>query len=286
MTTPDTIASLGGALGVELGVAFDVALAAGQLVAGYHGSDLTIERKEDDEPVTVADRESSELVCEALAARFPADVIISEERADDPRRDGARRVWYIDPVDGTSDFIKGDRDFCVMIGLVIDGVPSLGVVHQPLDDFTYLAASGSGAHRIESSGPPTRMTCSSAEALGDLRVVVSKSHRAVVIDDVLKALGGGRENNVGSVGLKLGLLARGLEDVYVGPSRTCSSWDTAAPAAILHEAGGRITDLGGAPLRYDRESMVHDHGLLGSNGLLHDRLVRALSPLFANGVQA
>jgi 3'(2'), 5'-bisphosphate nucleotidase len=82
------------------------------------------------------------------------------------------------------------------------------------------------------------------------------------------------------VGLKLAIIAAGERDLYVNPTSHCSSWDTCAPEAILAEAGGRLSDIHGEPLRYDTESVGHDRGLLASNGLLHDAAVAKLAPLF------
>lgn len=268
------------ALAREVEVAERLAREAGILVMKFHGSQLEVERKAGDEPVTLADRQSSELIVRGLTAAFPDDIIISEENADDLRRLSARRVWYIDPIDGTKDFIRGEDGFCVMIGMCIDHRPAVGVIHQPLHDRLFAAASGAGTWLAAPDAAPLRARVSAISQLPDIRLVASRSHRGSSIDKVKSALGISNELNIGSVGLKLGTIALGERDLYVNPSSKTSSWDTCAPEALLVEAGGRVSDIQGAPLRYDAEVIQHMRGLLASNGAVHQAAVDKLAPLF------
>jgi 3'(2'), 5'-bisphosphate nucleotidase len=269
------------ALAAEVAAAEKLARAAGELVLEYHGSALEVERKAGNEPVTVADRRASELIVSGLAQAFPDDVIISEENADDLRRLSARRVWYIDPIDGTKDFIRGEDGFCVMIGLCVDHRPAVGVIYQPVHRRLFAAAAGGGTWLAAPDAPPVRARVSSVSELAEVRLVASKSHRGSSIDQVKSALGISNELNIGSVGLKLSVIALGERDLYVNPSSKTSSWDTCAPEALLAEAGGRLTDIQGAPLRYDAEVIAHMRGLVASNGAVHQAVIDKLSPLFA-----
>ena len=275
--TPITSSALAG----EAATAEQLAREAGQLVLKFHGGDLEVERKAGDEPVTVADRQASELIVVGLRRAFPDDVIISEENADDLRRLSAQRVWYIDPIDGTKDFIRAEDGFCVMIGLCLSHRPVLGVIYQPVHDRLFSAAQGAGTWLSAPGAAPVRAHVSSVSQLPDVRLVASKSHRGSSIDQVKSALGISNETNIGSVGLKLGTIALGERDLYVNPSSKTSSWDTCAPEALLVEAGGRVSDIQGAPLRYDSEVIAHTRGLLASNGGVHDAAVGKLAPLFA-----
>ena len=114
-----------------------------------------------------------------------------------------------------------------------------------------------------------------------MRSEASRSHRTPEIDAVKKALGIDDEMNIGSVGLKLGLIALGERDLYVNPSSKSSAWDTCAPEALLTHAGGRITDLAGAPLTYTSPQLRNERGLLASNGAAHEAVLEKLRPLFA-----
>lgn len=264
----------------ELDVARSLALSAGKLILGYHGTGIAVDEKAGHEPVTRADREASELILAGLGREFPADVLISEEAPDDARRlEPGRRVWFVDPLDGTRDFIRGLAGFAVMIGLCVERRPRLAAIYQPIGERLYLAAPGVGARLVEPDGErPLR--CSPIADLRAIRLVASKSHRTREIDQVKSALGIDDELNIGSVGLKLGLIALAERDLYVNPSSHSKAWDTCAPEALLHEAGGRITDLWGRPLPYDEPDLWHRRGLLASNGLLHDAVLEKLRPLF------
>jgi 3'(2'), 5'-bisphosphate nucleotidase len=264
----------------EQQVAEAVAVEAGALVLRYFGTDLTVDSKVGNEPVTRADRESSDLIVAKLRAAFPGDVVVSEEAADDPRRlASGERVWFVDPIDGTRDFIRGRDGFSVMIGLAVDARPRLGVVYQPRGERLFTARPGAGAW-IVVEGSRRQLHCSPNTDLGTLRLVASRSHRTREIDAVRSALGITDEMNIGSVGLKLGLIALGERDLYVNPSSKSSAWDTCAPEAILAEAGGRITDLFGEPLLYDAPELRNLRGLLATNGAVHDAIVDKLAPLF------
>lgn len=264
----------------ELEVAERLAAEAADIACRYRDGDLKVELKAGDEPVTIADRAASRLIVEGLMAAFPDDVVISEERADDLRRLEADRVWYVDPIDGTKDFIRGNDGFSVMIGLNVAHVPTVGVVFQPVGSRIFCAAPDIGAWFRSPEHQPRKLQVSAVERLEDLRLVASNSHRDSNIDRVKSALGIDNEFNIGSVGLKLSLIALAERDLYVNPATKCKTWDTCAPEAILHAAGGLMTDLHGAPLRYDEEQMLRTTGMVASNGRIHDQIIAKLSPLF------
>lgn len=256
----------------ELACARELAQAAGELVVRLRTGDLGVETKSDNSPVTIADRAASELIVTGLAARFPSDPVISEEAP--PGVLGASRIWFVDPIDGTKDYIRGSDGFSVMIGLVVDGRPVVGVVHQPTVARTFFATPD-GA--FVDDAPLVVSTVASA---GDARLVASASHRTADIDRVKATLGIDDEQNIGSVGLKLCLIAMGARDLYVNPSPKTKVWDTCAPEAILVRAGGRLTDAFGAPIDYTE--LRQPRGLVASNGRIHDEVVAKLAPLFGH----
>jgi 3'(2'), 5'-bisphosphate nucleotidase len=267
----------------ELDTAVDLARRAGERIRALHGSGIAVDTKDDQSPVTQADREANELIVAALTFAFPGDGILSEELPDDGSRMTRPRVWMVDPLDGTKDFIRGRDGFAVMIGLLDGDRPALGVVYQPIGDKLYFATRGDGAFVVRAGGAPERMHVSDVREPSQIRMVASKSHRSETIDRVRAELGISDELNVGSVGLKLGLIAEGVRDLYVNPAGHSKLWDACGPEAILVEAGGRMTDVAGAPLAYRGAELGNVRGLIASNGLLHDEVVARLAALFPGG---
>lgn len=265
------------ALRDELEAALSLAREAGVEVVRMRAGALSVEMKPGDEPVTVADRAANELLVRGLSRAFPADPIISEEVPATSDQLARPRLWLVDPIDGTKDFIKGGDGFSVMIGLVIDHRPVLGVVHQPTIDRTFFATP-EGAF-VTVGGQTSPLAVSAVSVAAEARLVASASHRTTDIDRVKSELGIAEEMNVGSVGVKLCLIAMGVRDLYVNPSAKTKAWDTCAPEAILAGAGGRLSDLFGDPIEYEHE-LAHRRGLVASNGHVHAEVVGKLGPLF------
>ena len=271
-------------LGRELSVAERLAREAAAIIMRYAGSGIAVEYKDHDGgPVTQADREASEHVVAGLARAFPGDGILSEEKPDDGSWRGNDRVWMIDPLDGTRDFIHGRPGFAVMIGLCIEERPALGVVLQPTTGTLYRAARGQGATRVDGDGKTRALSVSAIADPHAIRLVASASHRSEAIDRVRAVLGVTDEMNVGSVGLKLALIAQGDRDLYVNPNSKSSLWDSAAPEAILVEAGGILSDLAGKPLDYRGPELRNLRGLVASNGHLHALVLERMAALFPGG---
>jgi len=263
----------------ELARAIELARIAGTEAMRMQRGELVVEMKPGDEPVTAADRRASELIVAGLAASFPDDPIISEELEPAPGALGAPRFWLVDPIDGTKDFIRGEDGYSVMIGLVCDGKPTVGVVYQPVLDRLFHGTPGGALMTYQ--GETTPLAVSSISAAADIRLVASKSHRSPDIDRVKQQLGIANELNIGSVGVKLCVIAAGMRDLYVNPATRTKAWDTCAPEAILVPAGGRLSDLFGNPIDYTKE-LAHRRGLVASNGRVHDEVIAKLAPLFAH----
>lgn len=276
MSLPGSI----GAWGKELIRAVELARIAGTEVVRLRSGELSVEMKPGDEPVTVADRRASEIIVEGLSASFPDDTLISEELPASAEQLAKSRVWLVDPIDGTKDFIRGGDGFAVMIGLAIDGVPAVGVVHQPTIDRTFFVTPDAGAF-VAKGGDVAPLAVSDVATAGAARLVASASHRTADIDRVKSELGIADEQNVGSVGVKLCLIAMGARDLYVNPTAKTKAWDTCAPEAILTAAGGRLSDLFGTSIEYRRE-LAHRRGLVASNGHVHGEVVGKLASLFAH----
>jgi 3'(2'), 5'-bisphosphate nucleotidase len=261
----------------ELEVAREIALEAAAIVKTYAGTNFRVFSKAGNEPVTEADHAANTLIVARLAQEFPNDAILSEELPDDGSRLGADRVWMVDPIDGTRDFILGDVGFAVMIGLSVAGRPTVGVVSQPLTGKTYLGVIGRGAWLEMPGQPRAPLRTSTLSGPPGIRLVASKSHRTPRVDAVRAALQIVDEMNIGSVGLKIGLVAEDARDLYVYTGGRTKIWDTCGPEAILIAAGGIVTDMDGAPLRYAIADLYNRRGIVASNGPLHPSVLRSLA---------
>lgn len=261
----------------ELARAIELARLAGAEAARMQRGELHVEMKPGDEPVTAADRRASEIIVAGLAESFPGDPIISEELTPAAGALGAPRFWLVDPIDGTKDFIRGEDGYSVMIGLVCDGRPTVGVVYQPVIDRLF-HGTPAGSVMVH-QGQTQALAVSDVAEAARVRLVASKSHRSRELDRVKDELGITDELNLGSVGVKLCVIAAGMRDLYVNPAAKTKAWDTAAPEAILVPAGGRLSDLFGTPIDYTRE-LAHHRGLVASNGRVHAEVIGKLGPLF------
>jgi len=266
----------------ELNVALQLAREAGACLLEYYGKALRVEHKTDgveEEPVTQADRAANELIVKRLREEFPNDGILAEESVDTPARLEKKRVWIVDPLDGTNGFIARNGDFAVQIGLSCAGESVLGVVYQPLPDVLQWAVRGRGAW-IERAGFETVTARVSEESdIEVMRLAASRTHRSPRMDRVVSALGVREEVRRGSVGVKVGLIVERQCDLYVHLSGRTKQWDTCAPEIILTEAGGRFTDLFGNPLKYNALDLQNRNGIVATNGAAHKHVIESLAPL-------
>ena len=270
----------------ELETAVSLARIAGKLILEHYATDFETHQKlgadNHYEPVTIADREASRVIVDGLVAAFPDDAILSEEEADQPEiRLASRRVWIIDPIDGTAGFVKKDGDFGVQIGLAENGVPVLGIVFLPFHDSMSYAVKGGGSFTAIGSGEPVRMSTSDRTDLSAMTIAVTRNHLTPRMKRIIEHFGFPNVVRRGSVGLKAGLIASRTCDIYIHPSPRTKIWDTCAPQIILEEAGGLLTDIFGGPLRYDRAQLQNLNGILASNGAVHELAVERLGPVLA-----
>ena len=262
----------------ELRIVADIVQRAGAIPLRYHRTNIAVERKEGDEPVTLADRECSDFLVEHITAAFPNDVVISEEAPDDLKRLDAKRVWYIDPIDGTKSFIAGGVGYCVMVGLAVEHRPAVGVLYQPNLGTLLYAAKGGGAWVQRTGGKPRRLQCSNLTDPSQARPLAKCGGDRAVIREVF---GFGETEALGSIGLKLAAMALGACELYVNPSTNCSSWDTCGPEILLEEAGGKLTNLHGHAIEYGNIVTALQEGLVASSGPMHEAFLERLSTLFA-----
>jgi len=251
---------------------------AGGIVKTFYDVPPTVRWKDPTEPVTEADRAVNAYLVKQIAQLFPADGMLAEESKDDFSRLERDRVWIVDPLDGTAEFIAHNGEFVIMIGLAVGGKPVVGVVYQPIDDVMYAAARGQGAF-VEEFGEHRTLQVSLEDELAKFRLVVSRSHRPPMVDSIIKRMGLQRERSIGSVGLKIGLIARGQAEFYVHPNPGTKEWDTCAPDIIIREAGGTMSDCWNRPIRYNRQNVKNGFGVLASNGHRHDEIAEVLGEM-------
>jgi 3'(2'), 5'-bisphosphate nucleotidase len=268
----------------ELETAIALARTASKRILEFYAFEIIAEEKFGvdnlSEPVTIADRTASKIIVEGLAEIFPDDAILSEEETDDiETRVSGKRVWMIDPIDGTWGFINKDGDFGVQIGLTDGGEAVLGVVFLPFHDELFYAVKGKGTFLVENGGELKRLQVSDKTDFSQMTLAVSRNHLSPKMARVSKDLHIGKVVHRGSVGLKVGLIARQTADLYIHLSPRTKYWDSCAPQIILEEAGGKMTDLFGAPLRYDLTDVQNHNGILASNGAAHDETINLIKSL-------
>ncbi|HMU39671.1 MAG TPA: 3'(2'),5'-bisphosphate nucleotidase CysQ [Pseudomonadota bacterium] len=252
-------------LNAEIAVATRAAQQAGTLILDVYRTDFSVDWKgrAQTDPVTQADRLANELLVAELQRHFPTDGIVAEESQSHSAAFGKSRVWYVDPLDGTKEFVSRNGEFSVMLGLAIDGCAVLGVVFQPTTGRLFVGDVSGGAWLMEgNSKTPLRIEHREPERASSLRLVVSRSHRSQTTDEIVRRVGVTQEMACGSVGLKVGLIAQQCADLYVHLSDKASAWDTCGPEAVLRAAGGRFTDLHGNPFVYLPSDLRARRGIL------------------------
>jgi 3'(2'), 5'-bisphosphate nucleotidase len=240
-----------------LQVALRAALAGGEAVMRVYADPFEVTQKDDKTPVTAADLASEQIVVEMLTSAFPEIPIVSEETVPEAGFESpAARFWVVDPLDGTKEFVARNGEFAVLIGLIENGRPVLGVVHGPALGVTYVAHGPGTAMRRKDRGDFAPIHAE-APAPNGVVVVHSRSH------ENSRRLGEyftGRpilERHVCGSALKFGVLAAGEADFYPRFGTTME-WDTAAGQAVLEAAGGHVFGLDGAPLSYGKPGLKND----------------------------
>ena len=264
-----------GMLNREIAETARIAQRAGVILMDIYGTDFDVAYKAEADPVTEADTKANAYIVAELEKAFPDDGIVAEETEDETDALKAGRCWYVDPLDGTKEFVARNGEFSVMLGLAIDGVATAGVVYEPENDKLYSGVVGFGAF-LEERGERTELKVSDVADPSQLKLVVSRSHRNRAVAEVVARLGITREMTSGSVGLKAGLIAEQKADFYVHISDRSSRWDACSPEAILKAAGGRFTDLAGDPYRYGGTDMRNRTGILACNAAAYEAVLPAV----------
>lgn len=257
-----------------LAAAKETAVRAGRKVMEIYATDFAVKYKDDTEPVTKADLAANRIIISDLEKfGYP---VLSEESVDDASRLKTARVWIVDPMDGTRDFINKTGDFSIMIGLVENGRPILGVVYKPDDEAWYWGLRGSGAWKETKNGRK-RLSVSANQSIKEAGILLSRFHLSADVKKLVQDLGIGQEIPAGSLGLKLGYIAEQIGDITVNTSSRTSEWDICAADIILSEAGGVLTDMGGNEFTYNRKDPRNLRGLVATNKHLHSQILEYLN---------
>jgi myo-inositol-1(or 4)-monophosphatase len=231
----------------------------------YFRSDLAVEKKQDESPVTIADRECEKTIVETIKKSFPQHGFLGEEFGKQEVKSDF--TWIIDPIDGTRNYARGRPNFGISIGLSKSSKIVVGVMFLPALGEIYTAAAGKGAF------------------LNGKRIAVSKTnslHDSMIYFDIVKSFIKEKENYLRAYSLlskaakvlsdsgldMLGNVACGRADAYIGPK--LSAWDIAAAKLIIEEAGGKLTDFAG-------NDSIYSENCVASNGLLHKEILQELN---------
>jgi 3'(2'), 5'-bisphosphate nucleotidase len=257
----------------------DVAAEAARVIREVYETPFSVDYKGPADPVTAADLRANALICERLAQAYPGVPIVAEE-SDPSSFSGyasADRIFFVDPLDGTAEFVAKNGEFVVMIGVVEKDHAAYGVVCAPAQRTAWAGSTADGAFRVSEGGPRESIRVSDLRNVRQARAVSSRTHRSPALEDALSALAPGAIVMVGSAGLKGAEIAEGRADVYLGPGRVGKRWDACAIDAIITAAGGKFSDGRGRPFDYRAPNLSNEDGLAATNGWLHDAVVAALS---------
>jgi len=252
----------------------DLAREAGTLLMSFFGK-VAIEYKGDVDLVTEADRGSEKLIVERIRRQWPDHDLIGEEGSR--RETGSDFRWYVDPLDGTTNFAHGFPAFCVSMALEYRGERIAGVVYDPSRNEMFAAEKGGGS-RLNGASIHVSKTARLAESLVATGFPSHKRHQNPNIhfyhQITLRSHGVRR---VGSAALDLCYVACGRFDAFW--EFNLNSWDTAAGVLLVQEAGGKVTNFSDAPFSIDSREV------LATNGLLHGEMLKEFQGIFAGRVE-
>ena len=257
----------------ETNLAIEAAMKAGKAVIEVYKNNFSYQVKDDNSPITEADIKSNGIIQETLSiTNIP---ILSEENVDDLVRLKHEKIWIVDPLDGTSDFVEKTGEFTIMISLVQSSKPILGVIYWPTEDKLYVAQKNQGAYELF-SGHWKKLNVNNISNLEKCHAVLSRHHLSESDKKFIKKLNLLEFNQKGS-SLKVLDICSGEAEVYLTTTNKIKQWDTCASHCLISESGGKITSMYGEDLEFNTELINHENGLLVTNGLIHNKIVKKYS---------
>lgn len=237
----------------------ELAVHAGEAIMEVYNTDFEVDYKEDESPLTMADRKANALIVGRLRKEYPEYAILSEEEKDDKARRANEYCFIVDPLDGTKEFVKRNGQFTVNIALSHKGIPVVGVIYVPVTKDLYYASVEEGSYKQDGTTGVVRKL-SVSDKTTDLIWVGSKSHssekEAALIQAHQSVI---RETISAGSSLKGCMVAEGRADIYYRFGYTCE-WDTAAMQCIAEQAGAIVKQMDKTPLTYNRDNTLNEKG--------------------------
>ena len=237
---------------------------AGKILMKYYQSDnKEVKMKGVDNPVTIADNEADQYLCDFLTGEFPNDGWLSEETVDTDERLNKDRVWIVDPLDGTKEFIEGIPHFSVSIGLVYNSEPVVGVIYNPATDEMFSCQKGKGVYLNGN-----KVIVSKKNLLIDSKITVSRSelkrNEWEPYKNNFKSI-----DPIGSVAYKLALVSAGKYDIFatVAPK---NEWDICAGDCLISEAGGVFKTINDKKIIYNQKKTLVTDTIIATNSILFE----------------
>lgn len=246
--------------------------------SAYERGDAHVDYKAPGDPVTDADRAANELLCDALAKLYPDAALVGEESTGSARGDRATAGLsiFVDPLDGTRDFVERTDQFAVMVGACWEGRAVFAVLSEPVSGRTFATAPGIPAFELSAGGERRAIRVSAASSTRDAKMVVSRTRPSPRRDAIGSALGFSVQP-MGSAGFKGARIATGEADAFLHLGMAGYLWDAAAIDALVHGAGGKLTDDSGVLLDYRQPDYANTRGVIAANAVVHAALVEAVA---------
>ncbi len=237
----------------------ELAIKSGEKIMEIYNTDFEVYNKDDESPLTMADKEANEIIVNKLKEKYSHYSILSEESIEDETRFSNDYCFIIDPLDGTKEFVKKNGEFTVNIALAYKGKPILGVIYAPVLNELYYAYEGNGAY-LENLNTKEVKKISVTDKVTDLVMVASKSHSSEKEANLIEANKYKiKENLSKGSSLKGCMVATGDADIYYRFGFTCE-WDTAAMQCICEEAGAIFKQMDNSDMTYNRKDTLNAKG--------------------------
>jgi len=261
----------------------EIAKEAAQEIREVYQRPFDVNYKGPKDPITEADRRANDLICERLSRLYPGVPIVAEES---PEQDWqhyrqSERVFFVDPLDGTREFVAKTDAFVVMIGLLEGDRPTHGVLHAPVARHSWIGEPGGGAWEVSNAGAVRPLVMTSESDPTHPVVASSRSHPDSLLERAILRLEPQEVKPIYSAGLKAAAVSAGEADVYLAPESAGFRWDSCAPEALVVAAGGRYTDALGRPLDYRAPRLENDTGIVAAPPRLHARVIESIADLMA-----